>query len=575
MKKSIFKKNKDNKTPWVKYYKDVPAHLEYSKGSIYDYLEENSLKRLDLPAYDYFGTVVTFDGFLKKINTAAKAFKAIGVKENDCVTICMPNTPEGLIAFYAVSEIGAIANMIHPLSAEKEIEFYINKAKSSIIVTTDIAYDKIMRIESHTSLEHIIVVPIDEEMPLVTKFMYKVTMGRKTKYPERTDKVLFWHEFDKIGSSFTGSFRAIKDKNDPAVILYSGGTTGNPKGILLSSYNFNSLALQSHLMCDPSKEGDTILAIMPIFHGFGLGVCTHTTLCLGMKLYLLPTFSPKKFASIIKKYKPSFIAGVPTLFETMITSKDLEKEDLSYIRCLVSGGDVLPPKLKYATDKFVSERGSHAQLRAGYGLTEGCGASCLVPTDNYREDSIGIPFPDVIYKIVKVGTHDECAPNEEGEICISGPTVMLGYLDDEDETALALRVHEDNRVWLHTGDIGCMDEEGFVYFKQRLKRIIISSGYNIYPTYVEGIINNHPDVATCTVIGVDHPHKVQVAKAFIVLKPNVELTEKVKKSIKDYCIENLAQYTIPYSFEYRESLPKTLVGKIAYSKLIEEEKNKK
>ena len=569
------KKVEGPKAPWTEFYRDVPKNLEYSEKTIYGYLEENAKKRLSLLAYDYYGTEVNYKTLLDKIEEAAKAFKALGVKENDCVTICMPNTPQGLIAFYAVNKIGAIANMIHPLSSQNEIEFYIKKARSNIIVVIDIAYEKVNNIAHNTNLEHIIIAPVNNDMPLITKVMYKVTLGRKTKLPNIDEKVLFWNEFLKKGLKYSGETYLKKDKNDPAVILYSGGTTGSPKGILLSNYNFNAVALQCKLMCDPAAEGDTILAILPLFHSFGLAVCTHTTLCIGMKLYLIPAFSPKKFASIVKKHKPSFVAGVPTLFETLITSKDLEKEDLSYIRCLVAGGDTLQPKLKHAVDKFVQDRGSKAQLRAGYGLTECCGASCLVPTDFYRDNSVGVPLPDTYYKVVKVGTHDEAPANEDGEICISGPSVMLGYLENEEETVQTLRIHEDGRIWLHTGDIGAMDEDGFVYFKQRLKRMIVSSGYNIYPSHIEEIIYKHPDVAACTVIGIDHPYKVQVAKAFIVLKPSVALTDEVKKDIKDYCEKNIAAYSMPYEFEYRESLPKTLIGKIAYNQLEIEEKEKK
>ncbi len=578
MKKWKFKSNKKEtvklKAPWTDFYGDVPAHLEYSEGSIYDYLEEKSINRSNLLAYEYYGTQVTYKGLMKKIREAAKAFRAIGVKENDCVTICMPNTPQGVIAFYAVNMIGAIANMIHPLSGEKEIEFYVKTAKSNVIVVIDIAYEKVMNILPDTNLKNIIVAPVAEDMPLVTKMLYKATLGRKTKIKNKTQEVILWKDFISKGINYTGDYRLSKDKNDPAVILYSGGTTGTPKGILLSNLNFNALALQSHKMCDPSTEGDTILAILPIFHSFGLGVCIHTALCIGMKLYLLPSFEPKKFSSIVRKYKPSFLAAVPTLYESLIKGKDIQNDDLSYLRCLVSGGDTLSPKLKHAVDDFLKERGSKAQLKSGYGLTEGCGASCLVPTDQYREGSIGIPFPDVYYKIVKIGTNEELPYNEDGEICISGPTVMLGYLDNEDETAQTLRIHDDNRIWLHTGDVGSMDEDGFVFFKQRIKRIIISSGYNIYPSYVEGIINNHPAVATCTVVGIPHKYKVQVAKAFVVLKDTYTLTDELKKEIYEYCEKNIAKYSIPYEFEYRESLPKTMLGKIAYNKLIEEEVNK-
>lgn len=562
------------KTPWTDFYGDVPEHLEYSEGTIYDYFEENSLKRPNLVAYEYYGTKVTFREFTKKVIEAAKAFKAIGVKENDCVTVCMANTPQGIISFYALNMIGAISNMIHPLSGEKEIEFYVKKGKSNVIIVIDVAYEKVMNILPDTNLEHIIVAPVADDMSLITKTLYQMTLGRKSKVKNKTSEVIMWKDFIKNGAAYTGKYRIAKDKNDPAVILYSGGTTGTPKGILLSNLNFNSIALGSHKMCDPSDEGDSILAILPIFHSFGLAICVHTALCIGMKLHLIPSFKPQNFASLVKKYRPSFIAGVPTLYETFLKAKDIQKDDLSYLRCLLSGGDTLSPNLKREIDNFLKERGSKAEIRSGYGLTECCGATAVVPSNQYRDNSVGIPFPDAYYKIVKIGTHEEVPYNEDGEICISGPSVMLGYLDNEDETAQTLRLHDDNRLWLHTGDVGSMDENGFVYFRQRIKRIIISSGYNIYPSYVETVINNHPAVSTCTVVGIPHKYKVQVAKAFIVLRETYTLTEELKKEIYEHCEKNIAKYSIPYEFEYRESLPKTILGKIAYNKLIEEEQEK-
>ena len=239
---------------------------------------------------------------------------------------------------------------------------------------------------------------------------------------------------------------------------------------------------------------------------------------------------------------------------------------------MVSGGDFLTVKLKNEIDKFLHEHGSKAEVRPGYGLTESSAATCLSPTGRYREGTIGIPFPDTYFKIVKIGTHDEAEYNTDGEICISGPTVMMGYVNNEKETIQTLRVHDDGILWLHTGDIGSMDEDGYIYFKQRLKRMIVSSGYNIYPSQIEKIISEHEDVLTCTVIGIDHPYKVQVAKAYIVLKDGIEPTKEVKESIKEYCERNIAKYALPYEYEYRSSLPTTLVGKVAYRELEKENK---
>ncbi len=572
MKKSKKQKNNIN-TPWYKEYKDVPSHLEYPNSTMIDYLEECSKDRLHKLAFKYYGKSYTFKSMLENIDNIARSLKALGIAEDDKVTICMPNTPEGVMTFYAVNKIGAVANMIHPLSSEKEIEFYVNNVESKFILTVDVACQKILNIVENTSLEKVVVASASASMNPVMSGLYYVTEGRKIKYKKADKNLLIeWKDFISLGSHYLGRYKTTKGADDLAIILYSGGTTGTPKGIGLSNRNFNALAMQAHLMCDPAKEGDSILSIMPIFHGFGLGVCIHTTLCIGMTCILIPAFQAKKFGDLIKKYKPNFIVGVPTLFEAMLNSKKIKKNDLSCVTCMVSGGDFLTVKLKNEIDKFLHEHGSKAEVRPGYGLTESSAATCLSPTGRYREGTIGIPFPDTYFKIVKIGTHDEAEYNTDGEICISGPTVMMGYVNNEKETIQTLRVHDDGILWLHTGDIGSMDEDGYIYFKQRLKRMIVSSGYNIYPSQIEKIISEHEDVLTCTVIGIDHPYKVQVAKAYIVLKDGIEPTKEVKESIKEYCERNIAKYALPYEYEYRSSLPTTLVGKVAYRELEKENK---
>ncbi|MEG0799077.1 MAG: AMP-binding protein [Bacilli bacterium] len=555
--------------PWIKYYNEVPYSINYPDISMFELIKQTSIIYPYNTAYEYYGKLCNYKRFIVKIEEAAKGFKALGINKGDRVTVCMPNTPQGIISFYALNMIGAIAVMIHPLSSENEIEFYINKTESKIILTIDIVFEKINKVVGNTCAKKVIVAPISVDMKLARSFLYWITKGRKHDIG-KTKNIITWNEFIDQGYEYLGKVEEKTTGNDPAIILFSGGTTGKPKAILLSNLNFNAQAMQSHLMCDPSKEGDSILSIMPIFHGFGLAVCIHTPLYTGMKCILIPDFSSKKFYKLIKKYKPNFLVGVPTLFESLINNKKIGKSDLSCVTCLVSGGDSLSAALKHKVDDFLFNHGCSAEVRQGYGLTESSGASCLSPTGNYRNNSIGIPFPDTIYKIVKLGTHEEADADTDGEICISGPTIMMGYLGDEKETISTIQKHGDGITYLHTGDIGSMDEDGYVYFKQRLKRMIVSSGYNIYPSHIEEIINNYPKVLACTVIGVPHPYKVQVAKAFIVLKDNIKPSDSIKKEIKNYCKKNIASYSLPYEYEFRTSIPKTLVGKVAYTKLEED-----
>lgn len=551
--------------PWTKYYGDVPTNLNYFQGTLAEMIENSANKYPELIAYEYYGLNCTYREFYKKVEETAKALKAQGVKENDRVTICMPNTPQGLFAFYAVNMIGAIANVIHPLSAEKEIEFYLNISESEFLITIDISYEKVMKIIDNTKVKKIVVVSAANDFGRSMTFLYWVTKGRKINVKIERDNIIGWKKFIEFGKTFEGNYKCHKTADSVAAILYSGGTTGVPKGIMLSNKNFNSVATQAGLMCH-AKTSESVLSIMPIFHCFGLTVCIHTPLVNGMKCILVPDFSAKKFVGLIRKHKPNFVVGVPTLFDSL-TKSEFGPNELEMVTNVICGGDSLDPTLKNKVDKYLKDHGSKAEIREGYGLTESGGATCLTPNDYYRKGSIGVPFPDTYFKIVIHGTHEEAPYGTDGEICISGPSVMIGYLDNLNETVQTLRLHEDGRIWLHTGDIGSMDEDGFVYFKQRLKRIIISSGYNIYPSHVEKIINEHPSVLTSTVIGVSHPHKVQVAKAYVVLKDGVQLTDDLKKEIEEHCKKNLARYSMPASFEYRDSLPKTMVGKIAYREL--------
>ena len=292
-----------------------------------------------------------------------------------------------------------------------------------------------------------------------------------------------------------------------------------------------------------------------------------------MGCILIPAFSHKQFAEIIKKNEPRFIVGVPTLFEALTNTK-LKKDDLKSVEAAICGGDALNQTLRDKVNKCLKDHGSSAKIRVGYGLTEGSGAVCLSPENSFKDGIIGAPMPDMYFKIVKKDTFTEVPAGEVGEICISGPLVMMGYLNDEAETAQTLRVHEDGKLWLHTGDMGYLADDGFIYFAQRLKRIIISSGYNIYPTHLESIINSHEAVLTSTVIGIDHHYKGQVPKAFVVLKPGYKAGKKVEREIRALLERNVPLYALPVAYEFRDKLPQTLVGKVAFKKLEEEEKKK-
>ena len=567
-------KKKDYKDkPWLAYYdeENLPSELEYPDCSMVDMVMQSAEKWPDNTAYVYFGHKVTFKNFVKKIEKAARALKNYGVKEGDRVTICMPNTPEGITMVYAVNMVGAVCNMVHPLSSEKELEYYIKVAESKYVLVIDAVFDKIYRLRDTAQLERIIVVRPSDGLGFLKKKLYNTLHIKKVRLPANDSRVVLWEDFIANSYFYQGQVHEDRGGNDLAVIMYSGGTTGAPKAVMLSNLNINAESICDATMIRQCVPGASVLSILPLFHCFGLGVCIHTPLCKGMGCILIPAFSHKQFADIIKKNEPNFIVGVPTLFEALLNTK-LRSDDLKSVTAVICGGDALNQTLRDKVNEFLKSHGSEAKIRVGYGLTEGSGAVCLSPENAFSDGIIGIPFPNMDFKIVKNSTFKKLPDGEEGEICISGPLTMMGYLGDDAETAQTLRLHDDGKIWLHTGDLGYIGEDGMVYFAQRLKRMIVSSGYNIYPTHLESIINSHEGVLTSTVIGIDHAYKGQVPKAFVVLKPGYKPGKKIEREIRELLERNVPIYALPVAYEFRDKLPQTLVGKVAFKKLEAEEK---
>lgn len=544
-------------------------HLHYPEKTMYQLVKESADRLPDDIAYNFMGAETSYAEMIEKIKKTAKAFLKMGIIKGDVVTICMPNTPQAIDSLYALNRIGAVASFIHPLSAEKEIAYYLNLSESKAIVVPDLFYENV--VNALQDVDHdvkIIVARIQDELPPVLNAVYTMKKGKDfLKFPDERGGIL-WKDFIKNVPDNISLPPVTYDKDRTAVILYSGGTTGVPKGICLTNLNFNALAMQARISinCEFSR-GLKNLSAMPMFHGFGLGIGIHTVLTNNACCVLMPQFNTKSYASTMLKQKPNFIAGVPTIFKMLIECKELENADLSFLKGMFVGGDAMPAQLKKDVDFFLKQHNADIQVREGYGLTECVTASSLTPKDSYKEGSIGLPFPDTQYKIINLETGKEVSAEQDGEIIISGPTVMQGYLNNKDETDAVLRKREDGRIWLYTGDLGFIDEDGYVYFKQRIKRMIITSGYNVYPSQVEKAIESHPDVDYCCVIGIQDSYKMEKIKAFVVTKDEEKETEELKNSIKTHCQKHIADYAIPREIEFRKELPKTLVGKVAYRQL--------
>ncbi len=560
------------KTPWKDYLGGVPMHLDYFDGSMFDAVENIAKRYPNNIAFDFMGKSTTYRKMVQEIDRCARSLKTIGIRPGDKITIAMPNCPQAIYMFYAVNLVGGIANMIHPLSAEKEIEFYLNESQSVTAITLDQFYDKFERVRQNTGIVNIIIASVKDALSKPIRAGYMLTEGRKIQKIPEDAPVIRWKEFMELSKCcFYGNYRVKRAAEDPAVILYSGGTTGISKGIVLTNGNFNALGQQIIATNPMFRPGDRMLSAMPLFHGFGLGVCIHSMLSQGGRCILIPRFTAQSYAKQIVRYKCNFIAGVPTLYEALLRLPSMKDANLSSLKGVFSGGDSLSIELKKKFDKFLYDHHAVIQVREGYGTTETVTACCLTPPHMYKEGSIGVPFPDTYIKIVEPDTDRELPYGQEGEILLAGPTVMKEYMNHPDETAKTLRTHDDGLTWVYTGDLGTMDEQGFIYFRGRAKRMIISSGYNIYPGQLENIIDANDKVQMSCIIGVPDPYKMQKVKAFVMLKEGIAPTQEVKDELMAYCRKHIAKYAMPYDIEFRSELPKTLVGKVAYRQLEEEE----
>ncbi|HOV68956.1 MAG TPA: class I adenylate-forming enzyme family protein [Clostridia bacterium] len=543
-----------------------------SEMSMYEFMRATAEKRPDSWAYRFMGRGARMREMLDEIDLAAEGLNRFGVNPGDTVSLCLPNIPHAIIAFYAVNKLGAIANMIHPLTPTKQLIGYLKKTDSKFLFLPDIFY-KQHAAELEREGIKVVLCSACDYLPLLTGSLFIIKNYEKLKGIKTNQRVIRWKALFK--RSKTKSVFSPPAPGACAVYLHSGGTTGSPKTIMLSSKAFNEIALNGLYMSGlKSVTDEKMIAVLPLFHGFGLGVCVHTMLSNGGSCVLIPKFSPKTVTNIIKREKAQLIATVPTMLEALLSYDEFMSTDLSCIKSVFCGGDKLPMDLKKRFDDCLKSNNSNAQVMEGYGLTETVTVCCVNTPDNNRPGSVGKPIQKIHLKIIDTETGEELPANRDGEICVTGPTMMLGYLNDKEATEFAVRRHADGKLWVHTGDYGYVDEDGFVWFKQRLKRIIKCSGVAVFPSEVEECISSAEEVSACCVIGVPHPVKMETVKAFVVLEKGVQPSDSLRDKIKKLCSDRLIKWAVPSEIEFVTELPLTLVGKVDFHELAKREREK-
>ncbi len=566
--------------PWEKYYSESVLNFEYPKKTIYQCIYDNNKDHMNRIAMEYFGRVFTYEDLFNGIDKASKALTAMGVKKGDIITIAMPTTPEVVYLLYAISRLGAVANMIDPRTSKEGIYDYTNEANSKLFVTIDACYSKIKDIKDKTNVEDIISISAGDSLPFGIYCGYKVgeifeyATNKKEKI-EENDHLMKWNTFINKGKQVK-EINENYESNIPVAILHTGGTTGLPKGVVLSNENFNTIAYQYKTSGMHLLPGHRFLDIMPPFIAYGVGAGLHMPFVVGMTSILVPKFEPKKFAKMIRDLKPNHMAGVPSHWGNVLESRELKNVDLSFLITPAVGGDAMNVKLERRANEFLNEHKCPNNIIKGYGITEECALASACVNEINAEGSVGIPLPQNIISIFDPNTGEELKYNEHGEVCINGPTTMIGYYNNEEATNQMVRTHDDGLRWIHTGDLGYMTEDGMLYIDGRIKRMIIrNDGFKVFPFLIEKTIKEHKAVDECMVVGIPDSNYAQgfLPKAHIILKPQFEGYEGiVEEELKVLCKEKLPEYAQPIDYKFRKEFPYTAIGKVDFISLQNEDR---
>lgn len=564
--------------PWQKYYTKEALTAIIPEMTAYQYMVSKNQDNLKTTAINYFGKKISFKEFIEKIDETARRLYNFGISEGDVVTVMSVANPELEILFYALNKLGAIINLIDVRSDYKQIRKYLTEVKSDTVLVMDNflpEFDKALEDEDVNLLvERIITLsPFNSVLfpfnKLAEKKKKKEEPELYTKIEEikNKDKYISWNEMMTTNKYYYPHYPRYK-KNTVAAYVHTGGTTGVPKTVKLSNENFNAMAIQYESLGANYNKGDTFLNGIVPFVAYGIVVTIHMPMCLGMTNIIAPILSPKEFTDFMIKYKPNHTATVPTYVENFIEDKKVNFMNWNCIKHIGVGGESFTETQEQEVQKFLEEHQSNGSIDKGFGMTElsGTAVTCMGNVNKFT--SLGIPLPLNTYGIFERGTDRELKYGEEGEICITGPTEMLGYLNnDEDETKI-IKIHSDGRRWIHSEDVGLIDEDGFLFFKGRYKRMFTHGGFKLYPSYIEGVIVSHPDVDNCCVISIPSQIYGFSPEVHIVIKKDrVKELKKIKEELIELCKDKLPEYSQPEDFIFEEDLPLTSVGKVDYKQV--------
>ena len=553
--------------PWLKYYAQKYIDQTLPTLSAFDFVCHRNQNHLNDTALDYYGRKFTYADLIVNVKKTAAALRGAGVKKGDIITVVSIMTPEVIALFYAADMIGATLNLVDPRYSVEGIREYIEEVDSHLLVCLNVVYERCRQAAKRTNVEKVIVLSPADSLPPVMAVGYKLTTPDKNKY---ASNVIRWKQFIKGGEGQSTAAEPY-DPDHACVVVHTGGTTGSPKGVMLTDDCFNGIALQFQAYPKLFHRGQKLMNIMPPFIAYGFACGIHLPLVLGFTVVIIPNLDPAKLGSLVLKHKPEHMFGVPTHYQQLAADPKLRDKDLSFIINYAAGGDSLSRGAEQTVNDFLAAHGARYPIAKGYGMTEVSSAATVAAGADNKPGSVGIPMVNTIIAAFEPGTDRELPIGERGELCISGPTTMKGYYNKADETAMILRRHPDGRIWVHTGDMGYLDEDGFVFLDSRIKRMIIRhDGFKVFPSMIENVVSRHPAVHQCSVVGCTDKDHVQGRLPFVYIVLKADTTAKKKQVIRELermCAEELPEYVQPVAYKFISSMPMTPVGKVDYRQL--------